>query len=286
MGADPALVALALASAFCFAAGLVLARRGLRHLPPLRGACVSVPATALLLLALAPARLDLAAWHPGGAAVFALVGCLFPAAVTLLTFEANRRIGPNLTGALGNLAPLFAVLLAFLALGEVPRPGQLAAIGVIVLGVAVLFGGWEVSRALGWALALPLLAALVRGLAQPAVRHGLGLWPDPFAAALIGYLVSAALLLGIGAARGALGPAPLPGLLWFVAVGLCNGLAVLTMYAALARGPVAVVAPLVACYPVVTLLLSVPVLGRHVLTPRAAAGVALTVAGVAALLGA
>ena len=44
-------------------------------------------------------------------------------------------------------------------------------------------------------------------------------------------------------------------------VGLLNGLAVLTMYAALARGPVAVVAPLVACYPLATLAFSRLLLG-------------------------
>ena len=57
---------------------------------------------------LSPAMLDTSSFNASGALLFALSGCLFPAVVTLLTFEANRRVGPSVTGALGNLSPLFA----------------------------------------------------------------------------------------------------------------------------------------------------------------------------------
>lgn len=287
---DPWVVPLALLSAACFATGLLLTGIGLRHLPPLRGACVSVPTTALLLLAAAPLALDTQRFDATGALVFALLGCLFPVSVTLLTFEANRRIGPNLTGALGNVTPLFALLFAVLVLGERPGAAQWAAAAVIAAGVAVLgtsSGTAGPGRVALAALALPLAAAVVRGLVPPVVKLGLARWPDPFAAALLGYLVSATLLLGLGAARG-LRPlaARGPGVAWFLAVGLANGAAVSTMYAALARGSVATVAPLIACYPALTLLLSGPVLGRAAaLSWRLAAGVAMTVAGVALLLG-
>ena len=70
----------------------------------------------------------------------------------------------------------------------------------------------------------------------------------------------------------------------FAVVGLCNGLAVLLMYAALARGPVVVVAPLIACYPLATLAFSRLLLGPAGLSRRMALGVAVTVVGVAVLL--
>jgi drug/metabolite transporter (DMT)-like permease len=54
--------------------------------------------------------LDWKEWNPSGALIFALVGLLFPATVTLLTFEANRLMGPSVSGALSNLTPVFAVL--------------------------------------------------------------------------------------------------------------------------------------------------------------------------------
>jgi drug/metabolite transporter (DMT)-like permease len=56
------------------------------------------------------------------------------------------------------------------------------------------------------------------------------------------------------------------------------------MYAALAKGPVALVSPLVATYPLVTVAGSAIILGKTERSTRLASAVALTVAGVALLL--
>ena len=98
---DPHL--LALCASFLFGLALVLTQLGLRHVPPTRGASISIPTSAVLLSVLAPFMLDWEGWDPRGALIFVLVGLLFPATVTLLTFEANRRMGPNISGALSNL---------------------------------------------------------------------------------------------------------------------------------------------------------------------------------------
>lgn len=287
---DLTLVALALAAAGCFALALVLTQFGLRTLPPLTGACVSVPATMLMFLGMAPLTIDLADWRTTSAATFAIAGAVFPAAVTLLTFTANRAIGPSLTGALGNLTPLFAVAIAVLWLGELPRAGQLAAIAAICAGLFVLLGGSRPPGALPdvslLALGLPLLAALIRGLVQPLVKLGLTTWPNPFAAVTIGYVVSALVVLGFGLLRGAV---PRPGIertgtIWFASVGLANGLAVLCLYGALARGPVTVVAPLVATYPLFTLVLNRVLRGDRTADRRTILDVVVTVAGIALLL--
>ena len=74
------------------------------------------------------------------------------------------------------------------------------------------------------------------------------------------------------------------GALWFGAVGLCNGLSVLAMYAALEFGPVAVISPLIAGYPLVTLLLSRVFLGKEDVSPQLIAGVTGAVCGVVLLL--
>jgi drug/metabolite transporter (DMT)-like permease len=68
------------------------------------------------------------------------------------------------------------------------------------------------------------------------------------------------------------------------AVGICNGLAVLSMYAALGRGPVALVSPLVASYPLVTVLLSGALLKGERASLQLAAAVAVTVGGVVLLV--
>ncbi|MFZ1102563.1 MAG: DMT family transporter [Hyphomicrobiaceae bacterium] len=285
---DTAVVMLALGAAIGLGLSLVLAQIGLRHLTPLRGACISVPSTALTYLALSPVLLDLTGFTAGSAMLFALAGCLFPAAVTVLTFEGNRRVGPAITGALGNLSPLFAVLIALALLGEVPRAGQLAGMAVILLGVLLIVGAPRSvpGGGFGWAIGMVLLAAFIRGGAQPVVKLGLEAWPSPFAATLIGYVVSASMILGAGVVREGAGMLPFRtrGWAWFIPVGWLNGAALLAIYAALARGPVAVVAPLVACYPLAALVFGRILLGSGGLTPVAGLGVAVTVAGVALLL--
>ena len=281
---------LAAASAVCYAAGLVLTQRGLRHRTPLAGAAISVPTAAALFWLLAPLVLRAADWRGDAALIFAAVGVIFPAAATLLTFEANRRLGPAVTGAVGNLSPLFAVLIAILALGELPGPLRLAGLAVLIGGVMLIAwprGGVTARRLALLALALPLTVALLRGIAQPAVKAGLALWPSPFAAGLIGYTASAVTVLLVaryfapaaaGAGRAATGYG------WFMAVGLSNGGAVLLMYAALASGPVALVAPLVATYPLFTLGLARLLLPGQRIGSPVVAGILLTVAGVALLL--
>jgi drug/metabolite transporter (DMT)-like permease len=74
------------------------------------------------------------------------------------------------------------------------------------------------------------------------------------------------------------------GALWFAAVGLCNGLAVLSMCGALASGPVTIVSPLIAGYPLVTLLLSRALLAKEEVSPQLIAGVSGVISGVVLLL--
>ena len=281
-------VLLALASSLCFGLGLVLTQFGLRHAPPAQGALVSVPSSTLLLWLLAPLLLDLHGFALRGAIVFALVGLLFPASVTLLTFEANRRMGPNVAGALGNLAPLFALLLAAILFGEVPGLAQAAGIAAILLGVAglTLDRHWLDQSWPWWAALLPLAAAAIRGLIQPVTKLGLASWPSAFAAVLIGYSVSSLVLaLSFLQRRASLPPRPgVAGVAWFAAVGIANATAVLLLYAALAQGSVTLVSPLVATYPLATLALTALLLRPARIDARLALGVLLTVAGVMVLI--
>src|SRR3546814_17209639 len=92
----------------------------------------------------------------------------------MLTFQANKQLGPHVAGALGNLAPLFAVLFAAVLLGEVPSLAQSVGIVTIVAGATILVLGSArtVGRIARVALLLPLAAALIRGVAQPAVKVG------------------------------------------------------------------------------------------------------------------
>ncbi len=282
---------LALGSAFCFGLALVLTQFGLRTMAAVQGASVSIPVSAALCWCLVPFAVDFAAWQPAGALIFAAVGLLFPASVTLLTFEANRRLGPSVAGAVGNLAPLFAVLFAVTALGERLGLAEGAGIAAIVLGVTTLGlrrrnGADGRLPGVEAAIALPLLAAVIRGAIQPAIKVGLASWSSPLAAVAIGYAVSSVVVLSVAALRFGLAPSAFDrrGVAWFAGVGLCNVTAVFTLYAALARGPVTLVSPVVASYPLVTLGLSRLLLRSERPTRQVLLGVAMTVAGIVLLL--
>ena len=285
--AAPQVIALATLSAACFGAALVTTYSGLRHMHALSGARVSIPTATVLFWMSAP-FLDLSGWQAAAAGIFALVGIFFPAAVTLLTFAANERLGPTVAGTIGSTAPLFAVFGAALFLSEPLGARELIATAVIVLGSMMLTGPGSSTagarpRAALW---LPWSAAVLRALAQVMSKAGLALWPNPFAAALVGYSVSAAAVWAVPALdrRSQAFAFSGRGVVWFALTGMLNGGAVLAMYCALNSGPVFLVSPIVATYPVFTLALSALALGGERLSGMLFAGVALTVTGVAVLL--
>ena len=275
--------AIALLAAALYGTAYVTTHFALRHMDAVSGARVSVPSACLLFWLLSPA-LDWSAWNAKAAAIFALVGLFYPALVTLLIFAANRRLGPTISGAIGSTTPLFAVLGAAAFLNEAFGAAELAGTAAIVVGTVALSrpadsGGARIRRGSLW---LPWSAALLRSGAQLLSKAGLVLWPSPLAAVLAGYTVSTAALWAAGLFGAARARARFTrnGVAWFAVTGIVNGCALLATYWALATGPVHVVSPVVATYPLFTLLLSALLLRRERLDSRLLAGVALTVAGV------
>jgi len=276
-------LALAGASALCFGTALVAAKLGLRTLDARAGAAISIPTATVLLLVTAPFALDISAFSLSAALLFALVGILFPALVTLFTFASNDRLGPSVTASVSSTAPLFALAAALVILGERIPIRALVATLAVVGGVVLL--SWRSAVLVRRALWLPLTGAALRGLAQVLAKAGLALWPNPFAASLIGYGVST--LTVTVADRLARGERPRyrrAAVLWFMATGLLNGGAVLLMYLALSAARVSLVAPVVAAYPLVTLILGAALLREERLGGRAIGGALLIVAGIAYLV--
>src|SRR5882724_1101090 len=215
--------------------------------------------------------------------IFAAVGVVFPAVVTLLNFASNRITGPTIAGTVSSTTPLFAVLIAIVFLGEpLTVPAGLGTASIVLGVIAFSARGEKTSRQwAAWAILLPLAGAAIRGGAQAAVKGGLALWPEPFVAVLVGYTVSCATIFAASRSLIPKNAAPLSrrGVVWFMAVGFCNGAGMLAMYAALGRGQVSVVSPLVATYPLFTLALSALFLREERFGPWVLLGVALTVAG-------
>jgi drug/metabolite transporter (DMT)-like permease len=280
-------IAFALLSSLCFGIGHVTARVGLRTLDARAGAAISVPSAALLFAAAAPFALDLSQFNATAAILFAAVGLFFPAVVTLLNFRSNELLGATATSTVSGTTPLFALVAAALLLGErIPARAAVAAAGV-VLGIALL--SWNPGAVrrqfVGWPLLVPLAGAAVRALAQVGAKAALLLWPNPFAASLIGYAVSSAAVISsdrlAGSERRKL---TAHSATWFGVTGALNGGAVLLMYLALTLAPVALVAPIVATYPLVTLLASAIALHDEAVTLPRLAGAAVTVAAIVYLV--
>lgn len=283
-----AAIVLSFASAAFLGGGVVLTQFGLRTIHPLSGAAISIPSFTLCFILLSPFLLrgETIVWP--AVPIFAMVGLVFPAAVTLLSFASNRSLGPVVTSALGNLAPLFSVALAILVLHEPLRLFQFVGLVVAILGVLILtitrtpdMRDWRT-----WALLLPLGAAFLRGVMPPVIKLGLEIWPNAIGAGLTGYIFSTITVLTVERIRNGrfIAQGPNSGRLWFAVTGICNGIGTLLLYAAVGAGPITLVAPLIATYPLMTVGLSAIVLTNVRLTPRLAAGVALAVGGVILVL--
>ena len=288
-------ILLAILAALAFGAALVVTERGLTHQSAYAGARISILTTTLLLWLPAPWLFDARVLSSPALAMFAGVGLFFPVLVTLLTFEANRLMGPTIAGTRGSVAPLLALAAAVLFLGETVTVRLLSAAVAVAAGIALLSSHRE-AHACRWpgaAVALPLGAAALRACAQVLIKAGLTLVPNPFTAALTGYTVSALavwLLFLPGARATGLAPRtnararPLQGGGWFMGAGLLNGTAVLAMYGALSQARLTVVAPIVAAYPLATLILSLALGGTERIGVRLVGGSLLVVAGMVLIL--
>lgn len=278
----------ALAAAFLFGLSLNLAQLGLRHLPVALGSMISIPTAAMLFWLSSPWTADWSGWRSDAALLFACVGLFYPAAVTILTFDATRWLGPNVTAAMGNLAPIVAVAAGILWLGEALGARQLAGIAVLVAGVTLLTTNrnWGETTWPMWALLLPLTASMLRGLGQPLLKVGFAWWPNPRVATLLCYASSATVVIIVGLlrTRGRNARFTPKGVAWFMVVGVGNGIATWFGIEAVARGPVSLVAPVVASYPLFTLAIGSVVLRRVKVSRTQAVGVALAAGGVMLLV--
>jgi drug/metabolite transporter (DMT)-like permease len=278
---------LALGAAFCFALALILTQYGLRTVPSWRSPLYTIGSSMVLAWATALVFVDWRSFDGRAAAIFAAVGCIFPVVVSILAVRANEKLGPAIAGAVGNVTPLFAVLFAVLFLGERLGWAQILGLALVVAGVALmaLRGGAGGRHWPLWVLSLPLAAALVRGAVQPAIKAGLALWHEPLAAAAIGYSLSTVVIVSLVGRRAfAEGPADCTGVRWFLAVGLFNGTATFLLYAALGLGSIAMVAPLVAVFPLMAVVMSYLVLHEERLHAVGLLGIFVSVAGVVFLL--
>jgi uncharacterized membrane protein len=280
---------LALVSALAFAVAAILVKRGLQHATPLTGVLLSVhftAATVWLLAAMTQPVSLLVDWRVWP---FLVAGLVAPGLARLGLYVGVHRVGASRASAVASFAPLFAVTLAILALGERPGWGLLAGAGAIVAGGVLLAyrhaddGTWRRRD-----LLFPLLGALGFGIRDNLSRWGFADFPHPLLAAAAATAASVAVMWGVVfAVRGTgLVGATGTGFRLLALSGLAEGIAYLTMWRALMGGTVSVVSPLVNSHSMVTVVLAWLFL-RDIerVTWRITLAATLVVAGVGLIIG-
>ena len=283
----PGLIALAAAAAFGTSG--VASKRGLAHVEALTGTIVSVGTCFAVYLLAAPFWMRADDWFTAGFWIFVVTGIMQPALSMYFANEAFSRAGATVVATFTGTTPLIAAALAIGFLGE--RLTLAIAAGTILTVLGIMALAWVPgSRWSGWAtggggIAAALLfatgTAVIRGVNQVIGKIGIDLLPNPFMAGFCSFGVSFVVLAIVYRWRRGRWPTqvPGPGLKYFCITGLFVSLGIGLLYAALLAGTVTVVAPMVATYPVFTLLVAAAVRDERV-TAQVLTGVALVVIGV------
>lgn len=226
-----------------------------------------------------------------------------------LNYRALALIGPSRTVSLRMTTPLFALLIGWLALGEMLRSLELVGIALIVAGLLLVVREKELVQRFSPTIAgaeaavaaelpagkarlggvvLALISALAFAVSDVMRRYGMLLVPSPFLAGLIGTIgalaVQAALFAGAGARPGGRGrpfwAAPARSAIYLLLSSLSVSAALLSVLIALNLIPAAKATVLYS-----TSVLWVPVLARPLMGVQEPITLWLWLAAVATLVG-
>jgi drug/metabolite transporter (DMT)-like permease len=270
-----------------FGAMNITMRRGLARVADVDAGSAVIAVVAFVLVAVAAVasgiEFDAAELWP-----FLLLGTLVPGFSQLLVVHAVQAAGASRAGILFGMAPLFSALIAIAAFDEPLRWPLVAGTLLVVAGGVAL--AWEGERpvdyrAYGAALAVGVAAAFgLRDNVARAVSEDVA--ADPLAQSTA-ILFGASIVLMANLLRQ---PSALPRLRAafapFASSGVVTALAQVTLFEALDRMRVTVVAPLVGTGVLWTVVFAAIFLGRSELIGRRLVVVALLVVAGGALVGA
>jgi drug/metabolite transporter (DMT)-like permease len=248
----------------------------------------AVIATVAFVLVGTTAAVSGSAFEAGELWPFLLLGIFVPGLTQLLVVHAVRAAGASRAGILFGMAPLFSALIAIVAFGE-PLRWPLAAGTLLVVagGVALAWEGERPAEYRAYGAALAVIVAAAFGL-RDNVAHSVG--EDVVADALAqatAIMLGASLVLLANLLRR---PSALPRLRAafrpFALSGVVTALAQSTLFVALDRARVTVVAPLVGTGVLWTVVFAAIFLGRSELVGRRLVVVALLVVAGGTLVGA
>jgi len=184
------------------------------------------------------------------ACIFGVGGFIGTALGRFTTAAGVNRVGATINSAVLSSRPLIATFIAILWLGESTPPLLIVGIILLVAGVMALvfskggdIAGWEKKD-----LWIPLTSAVVFAIGNVIRRFGLSTTPLPVVEALVINQVVAFLTLagyGLFWKRPQLFSGPSRSYVLFSVSGILGAMALITIFEALDRGPVAIVDPLV-----------------------------------------
>jgi drug/metabolite transporter (DMT)-like permease len=168
------------------------------------------------------------------------------------------KIGASRSSALQSINPLISATIAIIVLKESATALTLAGTVLVVAGVILV--SWRAEQELmsfrWWYMLLPVGAAILSGVNHPMRRYALSLSNEPlFFSAFMGFvtLIAFAGYMGFSSRE--------PRLVWnrralwpFICTGIFETFSIFLIITALSIGPVVVIAPIAATYPVWSLI--------------------------------
>ena len=233
--------------------------RSFAYVDPQTSSMVSIGTCATIFWLLSPFLLEAEYFTNPGMWVFFANGLIHPLFSLYLAFEATKRMGSTVAATIAAIAPLFATLGAVLVLKE--HITLIFLMGTICTVAGIMLLTWKRQSHINWALSalvFPLGAAVIRGANHNIGKFGLQLLPSPYFAGLVSFTVSSIGAIMIYRLRIGTLPTRLPtqSIIWSGLAGMCIAIGVLCMYSALQYGRVVVVSPIIATFPLFTLLIN------------------------------
>ena len=249
--------ALALVTSISYAGALICSRLGLKYSTPTTVTLVSILIQNLVLWTAVffLSGIPRVSWV--SVTLFGIVG-VFQLGVRLLAYTGVLKIGASRSSALQSINPLISFTIAIVVLKESATVLTLAGTLLVVAGVVLV--SWRAEQELlsfrWWHLLLPVGAAILSGVNHPMRRYALSLSNEPlFFSAFMGFvtLIAFAGYMTISSQE--------PRLVWdrralwpFVCTGIFETFSIFLIIKALSIGPVVVIAPIAATYPVWSLI--------------------------------
>lgn len=285
-------MAFSLLAALGFASGNVLIRVGTQQVAAPTATFFTVLTGTFLVLGLALTfnLSDIQELPPSAFGWFALMGAMAYPVARLLNNTAITMVGASRAVPMLSLQPLIALALGITLLGEEPTLIVIIGTPIIVGGLGLVFLAEGINKSteriltaksLGYLLALGAAASFAsRDVISRHVVSGIA---PPVVTAAFALAFGGCLLLAI-THRDVLRSfrhVPPRYIIICGLAGVCQGLAVASLFEALGRAPVTVVSPINACNPLITLLLAHLFLRRlESINLMLVAGTLLSVGGV------